>query len=54
MYYPIGLPKKLKIPSNDGNIQSIVCNRDRNLFCLLTDSAIWIWYNRVSMVANSV
>uniref|UniRef100_A0A6A7GA69 Guanine nucleotide exchange factor subunit Rich-like n=2 Tax=Hirondellea gigas TaxID=1518452 RepID=A0A6A7GA69_9CRUS len=46
MYYPIGLPKKLKIPVNDGMILSIVCNRDRNLFCILTERAIWIWYNR--------
>ena len=49
MYYPIGLPKKLKVASNDANVKTVVCNKDRNLFCILTEHSIWIWYSRVSL-----
>ncbi|RXG70887.1 RAB6A-GEF complex partner protein 1 [Armadillidium vulgare] len=47
MYYPIGLPKRLNICNNsDGEIQAIVCNRDRILFAILSENAIWIWFSR--------
>ncbi|XP_066965067.1 guanine nucleotide exchange factor subunit Rich isoform X3 [Macrobrachium rosenbergii] len=47
MYYPVGLPKRLRIPEvEDGAIKSVVCNRDRILFAILTEKAIWIWFSR--------
>ncbi|XP_071528782.1 guanine nucleotide exchange factor subunit Rich isoform X3 [Panulirus ornatus] len=47
MYYPVGLPKRLRIPgAEDGCIKAIVCNRDRILFAVLTERSIWIWFSR--------
>ncbi|XP_042872511.1 guanine nucleotide exchange factor subunit Rich-like isoform X2 [Penaeus japonicus] len=47
MYYPVGLPKRLRIPgTRDGQVKSVVCNRDRILFAILTERAIWIWFSR--------
>ncbi|XP_042224656.1 guanine nucleotide exchange factor subunit Rich-like isoform X2 [Homarus americanus] len=54
MYYPVGLPKRLRIPeagdgqlkAGDGQLKAIVCNRDRILFAILTETSIWIWFSR--------
>ncbi|XP_069159265.1 guanine nucleotide exchange factor subunit Rich isoform X3 [Procambarus clarkii] len=47
MYYPVGLPKRLRIPeADDGQVKAIVCNRDRILFAVLTERSIWIWFSR--------
>ncbi|XP_069939686.1 guanine nucleotide exchange factor subunit Rich isoform X2 [Cherax quadricarinatus] len=47
MYYPVGVPKRLRIPGDDdGQLKAIVCNRDRILFAILTERAIWIWFSR--------
>ena len=50
MYYPIGLPKRLKFPGINDNeqIRAVVCNRDRILFAILSAKSIWIWFSRVS------
>lgn len=50
MYYPVGLPKRLRIPgASDGQVKAIVCNRDRILFAVVTEKSIWIWFSRVSI-----
>ncbi|KAK7086565.1 WD40 repeat protein [Halocaridina rubra] len=50
MYYPVGLPKRLRVPGPaqdiDGAIKTVVCNRDRILFAILTEKAVWIWFSR--------
>ncbi|KAI5708804.1 hypothetical protein M8J76_003642 [Diaphorina citri] len=50
MYFPIGWPKVLNIPKckqrqNEPNIfESIVCNRDRVLFAILSNHTLSIWF----------
>lgn len=48
MYYPVGLPRRLGVPGGDahGDVKAIVCNRDRVLFAILTEKAIFIWFSR--------
>ena len=50
MYYPLGLPRRLRVPggADHGQVKAIVCNRDRVLFAVLTEKSIWIWFSRVS------
>ncbi|XP_076060554.1 guanine nucleotide exchange factor subunit Rich isoform X2 [Oratosquilla oratoria] len=47
MYYSVGLPKLLKFPkANDGLVKAVVCNRDRILYAVLTERAVWIWFSK--------
>ncbi|XP_045104693.1 guanine nucleotide exchange factor subunit Rich-like isoform X1 [Portunus trituberculatus] len=48
MYYPLGLPRRLRVPGGaaHGQVKAIVCNRDRVLFAVLTEKSIWIWFSR--------
>ncbi|CAL4122714.1 unnamed protein product [Meganyctiphanes norvegica] len=47
MYYPVGLPRRVRIPGSDHDpVQAVVCNRDRILFAVLTSKACWIWFSR--------
>lgn len=57
MYYPLGLPRRLRVPGGaaHGQVKAIVCNRDRVLFAVLTEKSIWIWFSRVSgMITSSL
>ncbi|XP_072019324.1 guanine nucleotide exchange factor subunit RIC1-like [Amphiura filiformis] len=45
MYFPIGWPKHLSSPTEDGeSIQQVIVNRERNLFAVVTTQSIQIWY----------
>lgn len=50
MYFPIGWPKVLNDNIDNGNeeCRKILCNRDRILFAVLSDSQITIWFSMVS------
>lgn len=43
MFFPIGWPRVLKVLDSDG-IRSVVCNRDKILFAVLSDDSVCIWY----------
>lgn len=50
MYFPVGWPKKLRIPEVvDNNIIQVVCNRDKILFVVLTDDTISVWFTKVEL-----
>ena len=53
MYFPIGWPKVLdpRIDNGEEQYRRILCNRDRILFAILSDSQITIWFSKVN---NSV
>ncbi|XP_043236025.1 guanine nucleotide exchange factor subunit Rich-like [Amphibalanus amphitrite] len=48
MYFPIGWPKVLdpRIDNGEEQYRRILCNRDRILFAILSDSQITIWFSK--------
>ncbi|XP_066298789.1 guanine nucleotide exchange factor subunit RIC1-like isoform X2 [Branchiostoma lanceolatum] len=47
MYFPVGWPKALAVPPEDiGGLHSVLCNRDRVLFAVVTERSLAIWYCR--------
>ncbi|XP_037067862.1 LOW QUALITY PROTEIN: guanine nucleotide exchange factor subunit Rich-like [Pollicipes pollicipes] len=51
MYFPIGWPKILNSRIDDGQekLRKILCNRDRILFAVLSDSQITIWFSKPAL-----
>ncbi|XP_077981374.1 guanine nucleotide exchange factor subunit RIC1-like [Glandiceps talaboti] len=45
MYFPVGWPKLLSLPTEEGDaLQFVVANREKSLFAVLTSQAVYIWY----------
>ncbi|CAH1775600.1 unnamed protein product [Owenia fusiformis] len=47
MYFPVGWPKQIGIPSQISTLQEyVVANRDRAIFAILTAETVSLWYSR--------
>ncbi|XP_070563112.1 guanine nucleotide exchange factor subunit RIC1-like isoform X2 [Ptychodera flava] len=45
MYFPVGWPKLLSLPSEEEDVlQFVVANRDKTLFAVLTSQAVYVWF----------
>ena len=50
MYFPVGWPKHLDVPSVKSEaVQEVLASRDRSLFAVVTSQSLHIWQCKVSL-----